>query len=503
MAFTWQAQPIKSGEIANVVISPTDPNVMYAGVEVNAHSAYKSVDGGRSWSRIHAFDHTKDVAVHPRDPQTVLIADSQGIWRPTTAEERASGEGEFIRTFESGAMAGPNASSFSSVAFSPSNPDVVYASIPGDEFGATGGFLFRSEDGGQTFENLDGRYPNLFVVFVDPQNEDRVYAGSVDGIHISEDGGLTFQHVAPPRDVVDIHTADGTSVFAATTQGVWRSTDSGRTWREQSEGLPSKRVLRVRQVQDAPETAWATTISGVARSDDGGSTWTDVSADLPARNLQALAVHPTQPNTAFVATEAFTFSVRSPHLHSTGQFYGQGLFRTDNGGQTWVHSDEGLVEDQLIEITAHPTRPHEAWAMQQSSRGVYRTRDAGQTWSLSPQLLTHYPMRFAIFPGYPDAAALTSSHTMQAFGITRDSGVTWAIASEQVFFDAIDRGGHLLDSAQLGRGGAHIHIHGLAIDPNDPNVIYLGSVHDESPFNSNPLKGAHIFKSIDGGQTWE
>ena len=325
--------------------------------------------------------------------------------------------------------------------------------------------------------------------------------------------GYTFLPMAAPlsprpvssRNVAGLDSVDGTTIIAATGEGISRSSDGGNSWALHTEGLPATTVLRVRIARSSPNVVWATTTDGVAQSTDGGITWKDVSgtvsaSGLPARNLQALTVHPENPDIALVATDTYNFSVRSNHLFKSGQYYGQGVYRTEDGGGTWSRSDKGIIEDVLEDITAHPTRPYEVWAGQQASRGFYRSRDAGQSWSLSPSLLTHYPMRFVFFPDSPDKAASTSAHAEEDFGITYDSGINWETTSEQTFFDSVGRGIDLFDATK--RQGANLHLHGLAIDPADPQVIYVGSNDDPNEFNPKPLRGSHVFKSTDGGMTW-
>ena len=512
MNFDWQSRPMRSGEAANIVYSPSDPDVLYMGIEVNTHSLYKSTDGGRTWSLLLMDDHAKDVAVHPTNPDVAFVTDSQKVWRTTSGGRRVrppsrdDSSGAFDRVLENPYPAGPSETSFSAIAVARSNPEVVYTAIKGStRSGDTPAQLFRSTDGGASFNQVGGKIPMFNVLLVDPEDDRSVLAGSVDGVYISRDGGESFTQLASWSGVVSLDTNDGRLILAGGDQGVLRSEDGGATWAEQSQGLPAKPVLRVRLAPSAPSVAWATTTDGVARSTDGGKTWTDASGSwpgtgLPSRNLQALAVHPEDPDVALVSTQTFTFSVRSPQLSKHGQYYAQGIFRTEDGGQTWSRSDTGIFEFKLEDITAHPARPFEVWAAQQASRGFYRSRDAGQTWSLSPSLLTHYPMRFVFFPDNPNKAASTSSHSSQDFGITLDSGVNWQVASEQTFFDSLERGKPLLD-ASLVQGG-NLHLHGLAIDPENPEIIYVGSNDDPSQINPKPLRGSHIFKSVDGGITW-
>ena len=504
---------MRSGEVANIVYSPSDPDVLYLGIEVNTHSMYKSIDGGRTWELLLIEDHAKDVAVHPTNPDVAFVTDSQKVLRtmsggrPVRPPSWDDPSGAFDRVLWSPYPPGPSETSFSSIAVARSNPEVVYTAIKGSNRSGdrdTPAQLYRSTDGGASFDEVGGRISTFNVLLVDPGDDRLIFAGAVDGVYISRDGGESFSQAVSSRDVADLDSVDGETILAATGEGILLSSDGGNSWGLHSEGLPSTTTLRVRIARSSPNVVWATTDGGAAKSTNGGKTWKDVSSadsnsGLPGRNLQALAVHPENSDIALVATETFNFSVRSDYLFKFGQYYAQGIFRTEDGGKTWGRSDAGIFEYVLEDITAHLTRPSEVWAGQQASRGLYRSRDAGQTWSLTPSLLTHYPMRLVFFPDDPNKAASTSSHSGEAFGITYDSGVNWEVSSERTFHDSLATGISLYDSEQ--REG-NLHLHGLAIDPSNPQVIYVGSHHDPSEFSTKPLSGSHIFKSTDGGNTW-
>ncbi len=505
-SFDWRIRPILSGEVANFAVSPSSPNVVYMGIEVNAHSVYRSDDYGETWTVLHRFDHAKDTAVHPTDPNIAFHADSTGVWRTST------GLPESYTQVVRGGSIGPPQAAFPTVVVSPSNPDVVYTAQKGDDAPngiLDGGVVYRSTDGGRSFSKIARHTPVVNVLAVDPGNTDRLLLGSNDGVYESLDGGVSWKMTTGGRalgKVIDIKTLDGEVWYGATGLGVARSTDGGRTWSVSSQGLPGPLVQRIGVVRDAPHVVWATTRSGVVRSMDGGETFDDVSGfgrvdGLPAVNLQALGVWPEDPDMALVSTNSLVYSARSDvTAEIQGQLFGQGIFKTSDGGRSWRRVAIGVAETTIIEIQTNPLRPTEVWAGQQASRGIFRSRDAGQSWSQSNTLLTHYPMKMAFVPGHPDRLVFTSSHPDESFGLTTDSGLSWLTRSEQTFFDIIDKGLELFDEGL--RFGGNLHLHGVAVAPDDPNYILVGSVNDPSQFSAKPLTGSHIYRSTDGGATW-
>ena len=169
-----------------------------------------------------------------------------------------------------------------------------------------GGIVYRSTDGGRTFQVVASGTPVVNVLAIDPTTAERLLIGSNDGIHESVDGGRTYRAIPGAVElsrIFDIQSHDGRTWYAATATGVARSTDGGQTWQSSTTGLPSPLVQRVRAVRDAPNVVWAATRGGVGRSTDGGETFVDVSGfgspgGLPVSNLQALGVRPDDPDMA-------------------------------------------------------------------------------------------------------------------------------------------------------------------------------------------------------------
>tara|TARA_B100000949_G_scaffold229678_1_gene238953 strand:+ start:362 stop:1306 length:945 start_codon:yes stop_codon:yes gene_type:complete len=109
-------------------------------------------------------------------------------------------------------------------------------------------------------------------------------------------------------------------------------------------------------------------------------------------------------------------------------------------------------------------------------------------------------MQMAFFPDRPDAFVATGSHGGQDFGVTLDSGVNWFTLSERTFLSAI----RFDEDHFIQRGvGGNVHLHAIAADPSSPQTLYVGSIHDPTTYSAKALIGSHIFKSLDGGVTWE
>ncbi len=172
---TWQPifdqQP--TGSIGAIVVAPSDPQVVYVGSGEGLHrpdlsvgdGIYKSTDGGATWTHLGLRDgqQISQMAVDPRDPNRLFVAvaghpygpnPERGIYRSTDG----------AKTFEKVLYKNENIGA-AGVTLDPSDPNTVYATLwearegPWENAGwnGTGGGIFKSTDGGQTWNQLAGR----------------------------------------------------------------------------------------------------------------------------------------------------------------------------------------------------------------------------------------------------------------------------------------------------------------------------------------------------------
>ncbi|WP_026416718.1 WD40/YVTN/BNR-like repeat-containing protein [Actinomadura oligospora] len=251
--------------------------------------------------------------------------------------------------------------------FSPTEPDVVYA-------GAEPAALFRSEDGGMTFDLVEGLWNHPHRPSWKP--------GA---------GGLCLHTVLPDP------TDPDTVTIAISAAGVYRSTDGGATWTARNHGITAaflpdpppefgQCVHKVDLHPSRPERMFLQHHGGVYRSDDAGGSWTRIDAGLPADFGFPLVVHPHRPDTLYVLPLNADVD-RTPAGHRYQ------VHRSDDAGATWRALDKGLPEgpcyasvlrDAMCADTLDPAGIYfgtrDGW--------VYASRDDGETWA---EVARHLP----------------------------------------------------------------------------------------------------------------
>ena len=501
---------LQSGEATRIRIAPSDPNVIYAVLDANDMSAWKSTDAGVTWRRVSHNAHPSDLVVHPTNPDIALYSVLESNVYGTVDGGRSW---RAVLTAAAGVERG--ATQFNALAQSASSPGVVYAAIGGEEMGFGGGTgastIYRSFNSGSSWEQVwqGSELGSVYSLTVAASDPNVVLAGTNTGIFRSTDSGRswvaawTAQQSLFSRDKIYSLAStplDPDLFFAGHTgSGVLRSDDGGVSWVQSSQGITDTRMHEVVIAPSNPQIVYAGSHGGMFRSDDAGLTWQPSSDGLEFINVATLDVHPSNPDIVYAGTGVQLNTNHTEHFVSGFQS-GDGLYKTTNGGRSWTRTDQGLEEYRIITLMGDPNLPFRFWLGGAAARGAFMSPDGGDSFLFTASLASHYSMIIASGRRPPYPLYMTSWHPFGELMKSEDMGGTWGLLTSQLAraISAESR------EAGLYRGESNIlaHLHGLAIDPNDDDRLYVGSVHDTGQPVNFSLTGAHIFRSADGGATW-
>ena len=439
----------KTGSVGAIGVSESDPNVVYVGMgepDIRGNAShgdgvYKSTDAGKTWKHVGLEDtyHIGAVRVHPKNPDIVYVAALGHLW-------------------------GPN-----------------------DQRG-----VFRTTDGGKTWKQIYTRGVKAGAVdlILDPNSPSVIYAAFWD------------MHRLP----WDLESGGPDS-------GLFKSTDGGDTWTDLSRnpGMPKGILGRIGVTVSAvnSERVWALVEAeegGVFRSDDAGKTWTKVNQDRKLRQrawyYSRIFADPLKPDTVFAVNTSFyrsddggkTFNaIRAPHgdVHYLWvapndsnrmiECNDGGANVSTNGGRTWTSQDQQPTA-QFYRVALDNDFPYHAYGAQQdnstvrittrSDEGSIGVRDwydvgGGESGWLAPD-----PKNSDIVYGGSYDGLLTryDHHSGQLRNIT-----VWP-------------------DNPMGAGAEAMKYrfqwnYPIMFSPNDPNTLYCA--------------GDHVFKTTNGGTSWE
>ena len=249
---TWTAAGLRDTHtISAIVVDPRSPDVVYASAMGHvfapnaARGVYKSVDGGKTWSKILYVDEKTgaiDLVMDPSNPDVLYAAMWQAQRMPWTLDDGGPGSGLYKST--DGGAHWTNISRNAGlprgvlgrigVSVAASRPNVVYSIVQ-----AKGGGVFRSEDGGATWKRVNANWSlrqrafYYMSIYADPTDPETVYVPNVDALWVSHDGGKNFAMLHTPHGdnhIVWINPSDPKVLLEGNDGGATVSTDAGATW---------------------------------------------------------------------------------------------------------------------------------------------------------------------------------------------------------------------------------------------------------------------------------
>ncbi|MGE0104027.1 MAG: WD40/YVTN/BNR-like repeat-containing protein [Blastocatellales bacterium] len=326
-----------------------------------------------------------------------------------------------------------------------SQPNVYY-------FGATGGGVYKTTDGGVNWA---------------PVSDGFFKTGSVGAIGVSEsDPNVVYVGMGEVPIRGNVSHGDG----------MYKSTDAGKTWKKI--GLDDTRHIgRVRVHPRNPDVVYVAALGhifgpnderGVFRTTDGGRTWKKVLFRGNKAGAVDLILDPSNPDVIYAG---FWEVYRTPYsLESGGP--GSGILKSTDGGETWkeITRNPGLPRKMVgkIGITVSPADPNRLWAIVEAEDGgVFRTDNGGDTWTKVNEDRNLRQRAWYYTRIYADPKSVDTVYVLNTgFYKSGDGGRTYSTISVP-----------------------HGDNHDLWIAPNDPLRM----------INSND-GGANV--SFNGGETW-
>ena len=232
-------------------------------------------------------------------------------------------------------------------------------------FGATGGGVWQTKDGGQTWTNISDGY----------------FGGSIGAVTVAESNPNVL-YVGGGEQTVRGNVSYGS--------GMWKSIDAGKSW-EQIGLENSRHIARVRVHPRDPDLVYAAVMGdlykdteerGVYRSKDGGETWERILFANAGAGAVDLSMDPSNPRVLYASTWKIR---RTPYsLESGGP--GSGLWKTTDGGDNWteITGNKGLPKGTwgINGVAVSPVDANRVYAIieNKDAGGVYVSNDAGETW---------------------------------------------------------------------------------------------------------------------------
>jgi photosystem II stability/assembly factor-like uncharacterized protein len=505
---TWSSIGLEdAGQIARIRIDPRDPNRVYVAAVGHAfgpndeRGIFRSLDGGKTWKKVlYVNDHTGavDLAMDDKNPDVMYAAMWTGARHPW-GMVAGSADGGVFKTSDGGdhwtkltqgLPQGPVGKI--GVTVSPATPNRVWALV---DAGAEGG-VFRSDDAGQTFTRINtqrtllGRSWYYAHIFADARDPNTVYAANTD-LFRSTDGGKTFDPIPMPHgDNHDlwIDPQDSNVMIEGNDGGATISLDGAQSWSSQL-NQPTAEIYRVVVDDQVPYRVYGTQQDQY----DGLS--------LPSRSSRFGERLQLQHWYAVGGEEGGFVGVvpHNPNIVYTGGPGGM-MTRIDIAGENLrsINVTAGARGGNMRFAWNAPIfiSPLEPDVVYHTSNFVHKTTDGGQTWkTISPDLTRNDKAHQGVGTG-PGSEA-EAYPTISAFAESpRQRGVLWAGSDDGLVHLSRDGGLHWLDVTPKSMPDLAT-VNTIEPSPHDPARVFLAvyryMLDDYHPY---------IFRTNDFGKSW-
>ncbi|MBW6474561.1 MAG: hypothetical protein K0B14_15650 [Anaerolineaceae bacterium] len=357
------------GFVVNMVTNPANSKMIYAGTWGNG--VFKSTDGGLTWLKSSnglGDLYINSLAIDPQNPKIMYAGTyNDEIYKTTNAGETWTHSSQGV---QDGAI-------IYTIAIDPYNPDIIYIGTRGKfaiEPPPWEGIVYRSKNEGinwsPVLENVGGSNQQdwAYDIVVNPKNHCMVFVAMHEyGVHRSLNCGDSWESMngdgltdlSGRALVINPSGTDNDAVYYGTWHrtGVYKSINNGDSWSNQF--LYSK-IYNMDLDPQQPSILYAADFyDGILKTTNGGGSWSNIG--LGENLLYTVMVNPLQHTQVFVGTA------------------GNGIFRSDQSGAGWVHSQTGLNNSMITGIQIHPSQSTQLFTS--TSRGGFHvSEDGGESW---------------------------------------------------------------------------------------------------------------------------
>lgn len=561
--------------VGALALSESDPNVLYAGTgETNIRldvtygdGVYKSTDGGSSWSHVGLKEtrHIGEIRIHPQDPDLVYVAALGHVFGPNPERgvfrSRDGGntwDKVLYRSEKAGAV---------DLSMDPRNPRVLYAAIWEAyrnfwtlSSGGPGSGIFRTRDGGDTWEELSDR-PGLptglkgkIGIAASPARSGRVWAiieAEEGGLFRSDDGGDTWELMSDHRELyqrpfyychVFADPCDAETVYI-TNLKMWKSTDGGRTFTEITTPHGDNHDLWIDPHN--PKRMIEGNDGGACVTFNGGSTWSTIYNQLTSQFYRIttdgrfpyqvyatqqdnssitvpsateygaipwnhcypvgtgesgdIAVHPEDPDIAYIGAIGSSpggNGVLQRYDHRSRQIRLVNVWPEDNFG--WAPKDLKYRFSWTFPIAFSP---HDSRVLYAAGNHIFRSTDEGNSWeAISPDLSRNDPNTLGLSGGpiTHDNTGAEGYGTVYAFAESpHEAGVFWA-GSDDGLIHISRNGAQTWEDITPPELPEFTLISKIALSPHAPGSAWVAATRVKLDDY-----GPYLFTTEDYGRSWK
>jgi photosystem II stability/assembly factor-like uncharacterized protein len=532
-SWTLTSRGLGNPGVTELALDPRQPAHLFAS---NGYDLlFRSTDGATTWQSFPGdpaggFTGFTSLVADPQSPLTLYASASPGfVWRSTDGGK--SWQKRSDRSFYG-----------LSLLADPQHPGTLYAAT------ATREDVLRSTDGGATWTDRSAGLPPLtddrgaVAIALDPEVPTTLYAvvrityGEPAALYVSRDAGAHWQPDGPGG--FPLATGPGGAVYA----GSARSLDHGQTWTT----VPTLGDgVEYRVSPTAGTTVYASSSTGVYRSTDGAASWQLIVNGLAATPISAVAVRPALPTVLLAGVDHVGILRGRPSGQSwrtgTGVFhaaqqilfdpanpavaYAQGsqeILRSTDSGLSWEKVAPPTIatkcDPYLQTLAVGPGALYAGFELLSAPTtcaqfcGIFKSVDQGESWTCLP-LRAPFVRSLAVAPS--SAGAVVYATERANLWKSTNGGATWTLLNrgwqrlttildllvvdptraDVLYMSSADG---LLKSADGGRSWTtsgrglptDAYLSAVVIDPDTPTTLYAG------------LAFRGVYRSVDGGRRW-